>query len=119
MKHLLVEATEEDLVEAREIALEGVADIPSQFKPSQTDSDKSAESPKIGSEFPNAESSATSSPDVPENVVTTAPATSREVQRSTLPAKAGVRSGPGTSKFFRRPNERRRRQGGAASAAAE
>ena len=107
----LVEATEEDLVEAREIALEGAADVPSQFKPSQTDSDKSTESPKIASEFPDTESSATSRPDVPENV-TTAAAASREVQRSTLPAKAGVRSGPGTSKFFRRPNERRRRQGG-------
>ena len=106
-----VEATEEDLVEAREIALEGAAHIPSQLKPSQVDSDKSVESQKTETEFPNAESSSTSDPDTPENL-TTAPATSREARRNALPAKAGVRSRPGTSKFFRRPNERRRRQEG-------
>ena len=107
----LVEATEEDLVEAREIALEGVADFPAQFERSQSASNDSSESAKNESKSPNPQSLIASSSEVTENVVTASAATPK-AQPSGLPAKAGVRGGPGTSKFFRRPNDRRRRQGG-------
>ena len=105
-----VEATEEDLVEAREIALEGVAKIPFKFGPSQAASNEFTELSETGMEPRNPQPSVASGSDVSEVTATTT-ISAPQVQRSAPPAKAGVRGAPGTSKFFRRSNERRRRQG--------
>jgi Rne/Rng family ribonuclease len=107
----LVEATEEDLVEAREIALEGAVDIPSQFESSRAVSSESSDPFGTEAESPNLQNTVASDPEITENI-TSSTVNAPKIQPNTFPAKAGVRSGPGTSKFFRRPNDRRRRQGG-------
>ncbi|MFN8007137.1 MAG: Rne/Rng family ribonuclease [Terriglobia bacterium] len=101
-----LEATEEEMDEAREIALEGAGELIASKEPLVVAAEGRSEASGENEEITDPQGGVEPSSEHEEAAAATAGPSGSPAPP---PAKAEIRGTPGTSKFFRRSNERRRR----------